>query len=173
MAIKHKILIILMIVVLFVLSSFSLVKTHNRVQTYQLSITMVKEVNRQTKGMTEKQIIDYSLNLTAEKLQFSKRNNIASGKANCVGYAQLCSAICNQALMNNRYKCKAKPVVGYITDSGINLCKFFKSIAPNKHWQNFVKDHDFVELQINNKIYYFDPSIYDVLGNNCLTIKTL
>ena len=168
---KTRIKFATIIIMLFILCSFTLVKTHDRAKSYSLPLALKSQIANETKGMTEKQIIDYSLNLTAKKLKFAEKNDIEHGKANCMGYAQLCSAICNQALKNNGYKYRAKPIVGYISNCGINLCSLFKGVAPNKHWKNFVKDHDFVELQVGDKTYYFDPSIYDVLGNKCLTIK--
>lgn len=173
MSIRFKTLakIIVAIAILFALTSFSLVKTHNRTLTHHLPKRLIEQVNRQTRGMTEMQIMDYGLNLTAKSLKFAEKNDIEHGKANCVGYAQLCSAICNQALKNNGYSHRAKPAVGYITDCGINLCALFKSVVPTRHWQNFVKDHDFVELQVGDTTYYFDPSVYDVLGDKCLIIK--
>ena len=81
------------------------------------------------------------------------------------------SAICNEALKANGYKHRAKPVVCCIKFNGLNLCNIAKSLMTNKKYKAFVKDHDFVELNTGNKTYYFDPSIYDVLGNKCLTIK--
>ena len=91
------------------------------------------------------------------------------GKANCVGYAQLCAGICNQALAGNGIIGQAKPVVGYIESHGINWCKVLKAVAPKDSYKNFVKDHDFVELVTGSRTYYFDPSIYDVLGKKCLS----
>lgn len=168
---KTLVKVVVAITILFALTSFSLVKTHNRTLTHHLPKRLIEQVNRQTRGMTEMQIMNYSLDLTAKSLKFAEKNDIEYGKANCVGYAQLCSAICNQALKNNGYSYRAKPVVGYITDYGINLCTLFKSVAPTRHWKNFVKDHDFVELQLGKTTYYFDPSVYDILGDKCLTIK--
>ena len=170
---KKKIVIIIAIVALLMVvwSSFRLVKTHDRAKGYTLPKPLRTTVVEQTKGMSETQIIDYSLALTAQELQFAEKNDIANGKANCVGYAQLCSAICNQALAANGYSNRSKPVVGYVKNCGINICPVIKAIAPNSHWQNFVKDHDFVELKIGDIIYYFDPSIYDILGNKCLTMN--
>ncbi len=168
----RKVINILIIVSLLIfLCSFTLVKTHNRSRLYTLPMSFKTQIARGTKGMTEKQIIDYSLDLTAKTLQFDWKNDIPNGKANCIGYAQLCAAICNHALKSNGYKCRAKPVVGYIEDCGINLCEALKVIMPSNHWKSFVKDHDFVELSYGGKTYYFDPSIYDVLGNKCLTIS--
>ena len=138
MPIRFKTLakVVVAIAIIVALTSFSLVKTHDRGLTHRLPKQMVEQVNRQTRGMTEMQIMDYSLDLTAKSLKFAEKNDIEHGKANCVGYAQLCSAICNQALKNNGYSHRAKPVVGYIADCGINLCALFKSVAPTRHWQN-------------------------------------
>ena len=162
---------ILVVVTILVLSSFTLVKQHNRANTYRLPKSTSLQVKKETKGMNEKQIIDYSLNLTAIMLEFGAKNDLSNGKANCIGYAQLCSAICNEALKANGYKYRAKPVVGYVKFNGLNICNIAKSLMTNQKYKAFVKDHDFVELNTGDKTYYFDPSIYDVLGNKCLTIK--
>jgi len=162
---------ILIVVIILFLSSLTLVKQHDRAITYRLSKSTIQQVKKETKGMDEKKIIDYSLNLTCEMLEFGRNNEISNGKANCIGYAQLCSAICNEALRNNGYRYRAKPVVGYIKSFGLNLCSIAKSLMTNQKYKAFVKDHDFVELGFKGKTYYFDPSIYDVLGNKCLTVK--
>ena len=162
---------LVMAITVMILCSFTLVKTHDRGRTYRLPRVLSSQVTRETRGMNEAEIIDYSLNLTAQLLQFEQKNDIANGKANCVGYALVCAAICNQALRSNGYTCRAKSVVGYVNNCGVNLCNSLGKIMPTKHWQNFVKDHDFVELSYGGKTYYFDPSIYDVLGNKCLTVK--
>lgn len=162
--------VMLMLVVL--LTSFTLIKTGDRQKTFTLTQSMKVKVEAETKGMDVEQIIDYSLKLTVARLQFSRYNDIKNGKANCIGYAQLCASICNQALVTNRINGQAKPVVGYIESIGINWCDVLKAVAPKDSYKNFVKDHDFVELDTDSKTFYFDPSIYDVLGMKCLTIKT-
>ena len=111
----------------------------------------------------------YGMKLTCEMLRFTEKNNIEKGQANCVGYAQLCSEICNFALRQNNLNCKTKPVVGYVTFYGINLCEVLKSIVP-KGYKNFVKDHDFVELDMGHKSKYFDASLYDYYID-CTTYK--
>lgn len=118
--------------------------------------------------MDAEQIIEYSLSLTASELSFAVLNDIPGGRANCVGYAQLCAAICNQAMAINGIDSEAKPVVGYIESYGINWCKVLKAIAPKAGYKNFVKDHDFVVLVTDSMTYCFDPSIYDLLGKKCL-----
>ncbi|MBR6283143.1 MAG: hypothetical protein IKR25_02470 [Muribaculaceae bacterium] len=170
---KKRIVILILIVAVigYMCSSFTLVKQHDRANTYRLPKSIITHVTDETIGMNEEQIIDYSLSLTAQKLEFSIKNNIANGEANCVGYAQLCAAICNEALRNNGYKNRAKCVVGYVKCCGVNLCNVAKCLGSNPKYKAFVKDHDFVELTVNGKTYYFDPSFYDVLGSKCLTVK--
>lgn len=174
--IKRIILSLLFVVVVLtfaaMLTSFTLVKTGDRQKTYILPQSLKAKVEQDTRGMDIEQIIDYGLTLTASRLRFSRYNDIDMGKANCVGYAQLCASICNQALSANGINGQAKPVVGYIESNGINWCDVLKFVAPKDSYKNFVKDHDFVELVTESKTYYFDPSIYDVLGKKCLTIKT-
>ena len=157
-------------IALFVSMSFNLVKRGDRQKTYMLPQSLKAKVEQDTRGMDIEQIIDYSLTLTASRLLFSRYNDIDMGKANCVGYARLCASICNQALSANGVNGQAKPVVGYIESIGINWCDVLKKVAPKNSYKNFVKDHDFVELVTESKTYYFDPSIYDVLGKKCLKI---
>ncbi len=159
-------------IALCVFLPFDLVKTDDRQKTYMLPQSLKAKVEQDTRGMGIEQIIDYSLTLTASRLRFTRYNDIDMGKANCVGYARLCSSICNQALAANGFNGQAKPIVGYIETNGINWCDVLKKVAPKNSYKNFVKDHDFVELVTDSKTYYFDPSIYDVLGKKCLTIKT-
>ncbi len=174
--IKRIILSLLFVVVVLtfaaMLTSFTLVKTGDRQKTYILPQSLKAKVEQDTRGMDIEQIINYGLTLTASRLRFSRYNDIDMGKANCVGYAQLCASICNQALSANGINGQAEPVVGYIESNGINWCDVLNSVAPKESYKNFVKDHDFVELVTESKTYYFDPSIYDALGKKCLTIKT-
>ena len=159
-----------MLMMTVILTSFTLIKTGERLKTCTLTQSMKVKVDAETKGMDVGPIIDYSLKLTASRLHFSIYNDINRGKANCVGYAQLCASICNQALAANGIHGKARPIVGYIESNGINWCDVLKAVAPMDSYKNFVKDHDFVELVTDTRTYYFDPSIYDVLGKKCLTI---
>jgi hypothetical protein len=157
-------------IALFEFMSFNLVKTGDRKKTYILPQSLKARVEQDTRGMDIEQIIDYGLTLTASRLRFTRYNDIDMGNANCVGYARLCASICNQALSANGVNGHAKPVVGYIESYGINWCDVLKSVVPKDSYKNFVKDHDFVELVTESKTYYFDPSIYDVLGKKCLKI---
>lgn len=172
---NRRILILLSVIAILIqtvlLTSFTLIKTGDRQKTYKLTQSMKEKVNAETIGMDIELIIDYSLKLTGSRLQFSIDNDFSNNKANCVGYAQLCASICNQALSANGVNGQAKPVVGYIESIGINWCDVLKKVAPKVSYKNFVKDHDFVELITDSKTYYFDPSIFDVLGKKCLTIR--
>lgn len=67
------------------------------------------------------EIIKASNDLCCELLSFSVKNDIPNGKANCVGYAQLSSAIINYAFKLNDMPYKARPVVGQVYCFGINL----------------------------------------------------
>ena len=120
---------------------------------------------RITADTSEEAIIRFSLYLTAELLEFSEKNAIAKGKANCVGYAQLYSDICNYCFrVSHKPNCHAKPVVGLVKIGGININTIAIHLIP---WRkNFFKDHDFVEITTPTKHLYIDPSVYDVLGNS-------
>lgn len=161
----------LIALLLFAFSSLTLVKTQDRNLKYHLPASLQRQVVEDSEGMSEVQIIDYSLKLTARTLRFNADNDIPNGTANCIGYAQLCASVCNRALASNGYRCRAKPVVGYVEVFGINLCDVLVDVVPSRRWKNFVSNHDFVELACQGKTYYFDPSMYDVLDNKCLTTK--
>ena len=160
---------VIMLALTIMLVTLTLIKTGDRQSSYRLTESLSTQVSIETRDMDIEQIIDYSLSFTARELRFAVLNDIPEGKANCVGYAQLCAAICNQAMVTNRISGQAKPVVGYLESNGINWCKVLRTIAPKDSYKNFVKNHDFVELNTPFKTYYFDPSIYDVLGNKCFT----
>ena len=160
---------VLAAIVLYVLlPSFQLVKTADRQYAgYPISEELRKRITEETKGFSnEKEIIEYSKLLTAELLEFSEQNNIGNGKANCIGYSKLC----NYGLITNKFKGRVKPVVGYVTWCGINLCNVVKMIVP-KDYRNFVKDHDFVEWNAETHNAYFSPTIYDIVWKDCYTIE--
>lgn len=121
--------------------------------------------------MNAEEIRSYSLKKTCSLLSFSVRNDLSDGKANCIGYAQMCASIFNYACRSNGLNSKAKPVVGYVMLYGINLCDVLKWCMPTKRWENFVKDHDFVEFNIDGQVIYADASAYDILWQDCKTSK--
>lgn len=125
------ILVAIVLVIYVMLSAFSLVKTADRPNTsYQLPKELKERIVNETKGMDEMDIVNYSLRLTGKLLDFSEKNNLQGGKANCVGYAQLCASITNYGLKTNKREGFCKPVVGYVTRGGMNLCTVLKKLFP-------------------------------------------
>ena len=157
-------------VVILLVNSLKPVMTNERYKTYKLPEKLSIEIIRETVDLDGNQLQSYSIRKTADLLRFSQRNNIADGKANCVGYAQLCAAIYNCGAKAHKISGYARPVVGYIEIGPLNICSIARSIAPRK-WKNFVKDHDFVEFTIDKDIFYADASVYDVIGTDCKTSK--
>ena len=101
--------------------------------------------------------------LVCKELSFTAKNNIQCGKANCVGYAQLTSAIINYAFQVKKLPYKAKPVVGKVYLFGIDLNNVAQKILPKKH-RPFFKDHDFVEVDLGDKTVFIDSSLQDLTG---------
>ena len=163
MVIRNVVIGVAGIIAVMVLMPISFVKTSDRGATHDYFPEELRgRIKSETAGYSDDEIVKYSLNLTAELLRFTRVNSLRDGKANCVGYAQLCSNICNYAFANCHSKARTKPVVGYIEICGIDVCKIAYFLAPAKD-KNFVKDHDFVEYHHRDgKISFFDPSIYDV-----------
>ena len=163
---KKKLLciVVLVICICAVLYGFGLVKTSNRPNAdYPISKQIKEKIQTEGMGLTPEECVKYSLKLTSNNLRFTEKDSIANGKANCVGYAIMCSSICNYALQINNLNCKSRPVVGYVTFYGINLCNVLKALAPQE-W-----NHDFVELELNDSIVFFDASLYDYYID-CTTI---
>lgn len=163
---KRIIIITIAAIILYflALSGFSLEKTADRSYTqYPLSIETKEDIKQSVERLFDLTPIDISLTTTSTLLKFSKRNDIKNGKANCVGYAQLFTSICNYALEVGGYEGRVKPVVGKIRWYGIDFCKVLKTIVPKKY-ESFVKDHDFVELDYGNEYVYIDPTLFDFCG---------
>ncbi len=169
---KKKILIAISLFVLLcaLWPSFHLVKTADRTYpAYPLSKQIKERIVKETSELPyDISIMDYCFGLTNELLEFSSKNDIEHGKANCVGYTKMFTAISNYALMVNKYEGRVKPVVGYITWCGINLCDVLKLVVPKKY-EGFVRDHDFVELEYEDHYVYVDPTLYDLMWSKCRT----
>jgi len=151
------------IIAVVMIMPISFVKISDREATHDYFPEELKgSIKSETVGYSDEKIVKYSLDLTAELLRFTRVNALKDGKANCVGYAQLCSNICNHAFAARHSKARTKPVVGTIKICGVDVCKVAYSLAPAKD-KNFVKDHDFVEYRHRDgTTSFFDPSIYDV-----------
>lgn len=141
-----------------------------------VSVTLLDEdkaiISARTKSQNVQEIIAQVIIFTAEKLTFAVHNDIKNGKANCIGYAQLCAKACNYAFEINGMESKARPVVGSVVWFGIDVCDIAYGLAPKKY-KNFVKDHDFVEVEDlrNRKTIYVDPCLYDLIGDDVMTLK--
>lgn len=149
--------------------NLSLSKISDRTPSYSPNKSLKEEIIKETKGFLPEEIRKYSIKKTAYLLSFTVKNDLGNGKANCVGYAQMCAGISNYAFRINGYNSSAKPVVGYVKLLGVNLCNILKWCMPTKRWENFVKDHDFVEYHIDGQTIYCDASAYDLILNDCKT----
>ena len=63
----------------FAFSSLTLVKTQDRNLKYHLPASLQRQVVEDSEGMSEVQIIDYSLSVTAQMLRFDSNNNVPDG----------------------------------------------------------------------------------------------
>ncbi|UAY53502.1 hypothetical protein [Ferruginibacter albus] len=160
----------------FLYRHFFFYKTISQRSTYSVSdkklISYIDSASITFKPESIKDIIDFSLKLTAEKLQFKEAKNendpnklITSNNAHCVGYAAFFSAICNYLLQKFNFNedWHSIPLVGQIYFCGINIHPFIHS--------SFYKDHDFdvIENKKTGEKYYTDPTINDYLKINYVT----
>ena len=109
---KKKLIIISIIALILYVgtASFSLVKTGERsTVNYPLSKELKERIVNETHELDEIDILNYSLKLTDELLEFDETNNIKDGKANCVGYALLCANIMNYGLTHIAAKAYVTP----------------------------------------------------------------
>lgn len=170
---KTLFILIGVVLLLIVTCSFNLVKTSNVTSSYNISSEIKDRIKLETQGMENIRIAKYCIQLTSEMLEFSKKNDIQNGKANCIGYARVCKSLCEYAYKINNKNISVRHVRGYVTDYRINLCKIMEFISP-KELKEFVKDHDFIELDFGNSYIYLDPTSYDMIGrDNMTTVKKL
>lgn len=148
-----------------------LIKIRDRNNNITLSSVDKKLIKEKSLNITNtSEAIKCALEITSNKLHFSKYNNVSIGRANCVGYAQYYASVLNYIADLKNLKCTASPVVGYIDINGSNVCYILKQIVPNTY-KNFVKDHDFVQICVGTDIIYVDPCIYDLVGNALFSTK--
>lgn len=170
---KRKIVKILVTVLIcvgcavFLVSQIKLEKERDRdMAAYVLSAELKKRVEEVCAGTDNpRDIIENCSEMACGMLTFSAKNHIAEGKANCVGYAQLTAAIINHAFQTKQLPYHAKPVVGKVYLFGIDLNNVAQKILPDKY-RPFFKDHDFVEINMGEKILYKDTSLQDFSGLN-------
>ena len=163
--------IIFLISIISLCSSFTLVKECYVESSYNIPENIKSQIKVETQGMEDIRIAKYCVKLTAKMLDFSEVNNISKSKANCVGYATVCTALCNYAYNVNSINIKVKHVRGKVLYSNLDICNILKNIVPSKY-KNFVKNHDFIELDVGNKYIFLDPTSFDIVGNYNMTIST-
>jgi len=168
---KKSIIVLVTLVIILWQYGFKLEYQHDRNRTYTLSSIQKAQIKEETFGMSEQELYRYSIKYTSQSLSFSQRNNISNGHANCIGYATMCSAVYNYGVKANHLHGRSKPVVGYVTFCGINLCEVLKCLMPNKRLKEFMKDHDFVAFYYDGQTIYADASAYDLMFNDCKTTK--
>ena len=153
------------------LCSFKLVKvTDVNSYSYEISDDCKATIKDNISGLNEMNVIHYCVQLTSNYLEFSKCNAIDKGKANCVGYSKLCKSMCQYAFQENGMYCKVRHVRGYVSGWGLNLCDLATRLVPAEY-KNYVKDHDFIEIELCEMYIYIDPSLYDLINDDCITIK--
>ena len=163
--------IIFLISIILLCSSFTLVKECYVESSYNIPENIKTQIKVETQGMEDIRIAKYCVELTAKILDFSEVNNISKGKANCVGYATVCTALCNYAYsVNNNVNIKAKHVRGKVLYFNLDVCNILKNIVPNKY-KNFVKNHDFIEIDIGDIYIFLYPTCFDIIGNYNMTIN--
>lgn len=166
---KILLAIIALLCIVAILTPITLVKQTDRGATYTLSKEEKAMMPSSGSNPTAENAIKFAMDYSCDHLSFARANNIRHGRANCVGYAQLFSAVFNAYCKKNGIEAYAKPVVGYISIFNVNLCRLTKSIMPSRKMKNFVKDHDFVEISTETGTFYIDPTLKDVLGRSCRT----
>ena len=161
------------VVILFVMYSLfihglSLHKTENRPQgSYSLpEEDRLAFVAKIASTSDETEIIKSGCKFGCKTLSFHTRNDLKTGVANCVGYAQYTAALLNSAFQYKGLSSKARPVVGQVHLYGFNLHPLAMKIMPNK-LKSFFKDHDFVEITTENgDTIFIDTSLQDLLGKD-------
>lgn len=157
--------------IIFFISQIKLDKCRDRSATpCAITSNLKTSIKRFCKDSdSPEKIIKECSELVCKELSFTAKNNIQCGEANCVGYAQLTSAIINYAFQVKKLPYKANPVVGKVYLFGIDLNNVAQKILPQKH-RPFFKDHDFVEVDLGDKIIYVDSSLQDLTGLSFMQI---
>ena len=152
-------------VIIFLISQLKLEKEWDRnIAVYPLSSALKEEVDDRCAALSDpEEVVKECSEMACERLNFFAVNSISEGKANCIGYAQLTSALINYAFKIKRLPYKAKPVVGKVYLFGVDLNGIAQRILPEKH-RPFFKDHDFVEVKLDNEIMVIDSSLQDLTG---------
>lgn len=122
------------------------------------------DIQNHCKGLRDgKDIITECNDIICDYLHFNYKNDISKGMAHCIGYSQLTSEVYNYAFKMNGLPYKAKPVYGRANIMGWDVHPLAMSLVP-KSWKSFFKDHDYVEVNLNERIVFTDTSFQDITG---------
>ena len=132
----------------------------------------VKNKFKNDKNVDIQSIIQVSLAVTAEQLNFTAANNhndpnklIYSKTAHCVGYASFFTSTCNYLLKKYALdeQWQATPHIGQLYLLGANVHRYIST--------PFFKDHDFVviENKVTKMTFTVDPTVNDYWGINFVT----
>lgn len=171
---KHKklfvgIVLVATLIVVVMLIPFRLRKTAGRNGVaVELAKADKMQIDRETKCVDEDEAVRYAIRFTVDRFRYAEHDDLPQGKANCIGYARYCAAVCNYISTREQLYLRAKPVVGQVYWLGINVCGLLRVLAPPRY-KGFVKDHDFVEFTKSGEVIYEDPCLYDIIGRACRT----
>ncbi len=159
-------------------STNSLEKSINvKNKSIAISADLQEKISKETKTMSEEEIINYSNNLTSDLLLYSVTNELkrlslpnieVPIRTHCVGYATAYTTICNYAFTTNNINATCQHRRGSVTFIGIDLTGLAYSMfnfIKLKNMANFFKDHDFVVIIFENgDTITVDPTTHDLLG---------
>lgn len=166
---KLFLLIVVGLLIVFIFRGFLFRKFVKYESVGKRGIFLVIDEKDTFKSKNINEIIDYSLNKTARKLEFTFDNQtkpMITGKANCIGYCDFFSSQINQILRNNDMgNWKINHEIGKLEVFGKDIHQYFSS--------PFFKDHDFVtveNIKTGEKIF-IDPVIYDYFKIDRISLK--
>ncbi len=128
-----------------------------------MSRAMAEAIEEECAELEEAEaIIKRCSRIVCDSLQFSYQNDLAEGKANCVGYAQLTAETLNHAFRTKGLPFRAKPVYGRFHLMGNDIHPFIMTLLPSKY-KSFFYDHDYTEINLDGEKVFIDTSLQDLL----------
>lgn len=126
--------------------------------------TLKKKLQVETENMDDEETLEYCRELTSNCLSFSMyhaekdvNKMYPQGKTHCVGYAAFFATICEYAFLIKDREADVNHIRGRIHVFGLNVHKPFRNVPS-------LKDHDYVEIRLDDKTITVDPSIEDALS---------
>lgn len=132
-----------------------------------IPIDVKTSVIENTQNMNSFEIAEYCSEMTCDLLTYSLKQDELfinkPSKAHCVTYARICSELCNIAYKTHGLNSSTKSVYGYFTYFEVNINKVLTTLSP-KNYKRYLKNHDVVELCIEDKTYWLDPTLHDLIN---------